>query len=87
MIEAKHFCFEFLQFVINSDTCSFVLSVSSLYQNEQLKAQSIECISKELGDVEFNNKLWKNDFITCISKMKDSQAKESLPMHTLLDQI
>ena len=77
MDEAKQFCFEYLQSVITSDTSFFVLSVANLYQNEQLKVEALECISKDLGDVEFDNNLSKNDFITCISKMKESQAKES----------
>ena len=75
--ETKKFCFEFLQSVINSDTCFFVLSLANLYQNEQLKREALECISKDLGDVEFDNNLSKNDFIICISKMKRNQAKES----------
>ena len=77
MDEAKQFCFEYLQSVITSDTSFFVLSVANLYQNEQLKVEALECISKDLGDVEFDNNLSKNDFITCISKMKENQAKES----------
>ena len=80
MDEAKKFCFEFLHSVITADTCFLILNVASLYQNEQLKQKVLEFIEKDIGGVGYSNDLSKNDFITCISKLKDSdfrKAKES----------
>ena len=74
--EAEEFCFEFLQSVINPDTCFVILTVASLYQNEQLKANALECIVENMGVVEFANDLSKKDFITCISKMKANKVNE-----------
>ena len=87
MDEAKQFCFEFLQSIITSDTCFFILSVANLYQNEQLKEKALECITKDLGNVEFSNDLSKNDFINCLSKMKRNQAKESAIYHAIMSWI
>ena len=84
MDEAKKFCFEFLQSVINSDTCFFVLSAAILHQNEQLKQTALDCINKEIGEVEFDKNLSKNDMITCITKMKTARSRESAIYNVIL---
>ena len=60
------------------------MSVANLYQNKKLKEKALECISKDLGDVEFSNSLSKNDLVTCLTKMRDDQAKESAIYHAIM---
>jgi len=76
--EVKKFCFEFLQSVLSSDTCFDILTIANQYHNEQLKESALDCVKKNMNNVNFSNDLSKNDFVACISNMKGShQAKES----------
>jgi len=85
--KVKQFCFEFLQSVLSSDTCFDILTAANQYQNEQLKTSALECITKDLGDIEFDKDLSKNEFVTCIAKMKENRAKESAIYYAIMSWI
>jgi len=85
--EVKQFYFEFLQNVLSSGTCFDILTAANQYQNKQLKEPALECITEGLGNVEFNNNLSKDEFVSCIAKMKENKAIESAIYYAVMSWI
>lgn len=79
--DVKKFCFDFLESVISSESCFYILAAANLYDRDSLKVKVYKHITDNFDEIsqsiEFKN-LSKHDLVACVTNLSRDRIQEML---------